>query len=146
MNSSLIDYCPNCKKLMTHHIKNGRVCMNCKPEPILKPGFTIQDLCETSSVVAHNKGWHDRNRLIPEIIALIHSELSEALECARKHEPSFYIANGEPSGIITEFADVFIRVCDYLGYLGLGEELESAIIAKTEYNKTREHRHGGKEF
>jgi len=74
-----------------------------------------------------------------EQIALMHSELSEALEWERKtpgaksdHIPEF-------TGLEEEFADVLIRIFDTCGQrkLRLGE----AVIAKMEFNSTRPKKH-----
>jgi NTP pyrophosphatase (non-canonical NTP hydrolase) len=77
-----------------------------------------------------------------EQLALIHSEVSEALE---------YLRHGNPpddkipefSGLEAEMADVVIRVLSYSGKRGL--RLGDAILAKIKYNAGREAMHG-KEF
>jgi NTP pyrophosphatase (non-canonical NTP hydrolase) len=110
-----------------------------KPEP--KTEFQRMQADIHQAAIA--KGWWDNPRNHGEIIALIHSELSEALEVIR---------NGEPmSGKIPEFtelelelADVAIRLMDYAESRGI--DLWSEIAAKAEYNKTRSYRHGGKRF
>lgn len=67
------------------------------------------------------------------ILALIHSEVSEALEAVRHHDrPNFE----------EELADVIIRVLDLTG--GLGIDIERAVREKLETNRQRERRHGGK--
>ena len=40
----------------------------------------IKELIIKSHDIAKSKGWWDEERSIPELIALMHSELSEALE------------------------------------------------------------------
>lgn len=67
------------------------------------------------------------------VMALIHSEVSEALEAIRENDPQ----NFEE-----ELADVLIRVLDCAG--GLGIDMDAAVRAKLERNKTRGYRHGGK--
>lgn len=76
-------------------------------------------------------------------IALIHSELSEALEWYRESgdfEGTF--EDSKPVGVPSELADVVIRVLDLCGYIDV--DLESAIIDKMAYNTTRPYRHGDK--
>lgn len=76
-------------------------------------------------------------------LALIHSEVSEAVECLRNGEIRFDTeANGKPVGLSTELADIMIRTMDLATALGI--DLEVEIARKHEYNKTRSHRHGGK--
>lgn len=87
--------------------------------------------------LAVEKGWYEKDRGIPEMLCLIHSEVSEALEAYRDHIPSFC------KGCLEELADVIIRVFDMS--VGLGIDIVDAVNLKHEFNKTREHRHGGKE-
>jgi hypothetical protein len=103
----------------------------------------ISELVEKSYGTAREKGWHESERPFGEIVALIHSELSEALEEYRAGRGNFYLGtNGKPEGIAVEFADAIIRIADAAGELGL--DLPGAILAKLEYNRTRPYRHGGK--
>ena len=93
---------------------------------------------------AKEKGWVERKVDVPEQVALIHSEASEALECWRNGEPLSYSEpdTGKPLGIGSEYADIIIRVCHYAELLGI--DLEYELSRKMEYNKSRAHRHGGK--
>lgn len=83
------------------------------------------------NAVAH--GWWEEDRTISEICALIHSELSEALEEARAARPMMYVMdeyNGEyiqnpkyfgakkPEGIAVELADAVIRMLDWMAHCG----------------------------
>ena len=76
--------------------------------------------------------WEDHYK-IPGILALIHSEVSEALEAFR---------NNDPKNFEEELADIIIRVLDCAG--GLGFDLEAAVRLKMEKNRKRPFRHGGK--
>ncbi|MCK9479771.1 MAG: hypothetical protein M0R40_09800 [Firmicutes bacterium] len=92
---------------------------------------------------AKRKGWCDRIVPIPEQVALIHSEASEALEAWRNKEPqSWTDETGKPQGVGSEYADIVIRVCHYSALLGI--DLQAEILRKMDYNEKREHRHGNK--
>lgn len=97
---------------------------------------------------AAEKGWHEKERSIGELIALMHSELSEALEEHRNgHAPNeTYYPEGssKPEGIPVELADCVIRIFDFCGKYDI--DLEDAINTKMQYNKSRPHRHGGKKL
>jgi NTP pyrophosphatase (non-canonical NTP hydrolase) len=73
----------------------------------------------------------DRNR--GELIALMHSELSEALEGVRKSAPDDHLPHRLAEEV--ELADLLIRVFDYAGAFEL--DLEGAYREKLAYNATR---------
>ena len=104
--------------------------------------MNINDLCIKCHSIARDKGFWDEKRNEGEIIALIHSELSEALEGLRKGNP---MSSKIPRYTILEeeLADTIIRICDLAGAKKL--RLEEAISAKIKYNTRRKRKHG-KEF
>jgi len=105
---------------------------------------TIQELVDAAYQNALSKGWHEGTRTVGEEIALVHSELSEALEEARTGNPLRDVYrkgdSPKPEGFSIELADAMIRIFDMAGKYKL--DLEQAIEDKMAYNRTRPHRHG----
>lgn len=113
---------------------------------------------------AWEKGWYeDEFVTFAERLALVHSEVSEALEEYRNwhkyneiyvnipaaNDTSIQVQYDEeihvlckPEGIAVELADVLIRVCELSAFYGI--DLERAVRIKLDYNKSRPKKHGGK--
>lgn len=68
-----------------------------------------------------------------EVVALMHSELSEALEADRKNLMDDKLPHRK--GIEVEFADLLIRVLDTAAALGL--DVAGALVEKNRVNQTR---------
>ncbi|WP_163538289.1 MazG nucleotide pyrophosphohydrolase domain-containing protein [Gracilibacillus sp. YIM 98692] len=96
---------------------------------------SINQLCNEAYQIAKSKGWHDKPRETGTILALIHSEVSEALEADRKKDQE----NFEE-----ELADILIRIFDLCGSRNI--DLEDAVLTKMERNKGRSYRHGNKAY
>ena len=173
--------------------------------------MNLAELQHEAHAIAKDHGWWDTERTFGDLIALVHSELSEALEAYRRHLPGTLVQfpkDGSLEGVPYELADVVIRVADMAehyhwdlsgwedadishtivdptfgdwiclihasltwAFAGLcttlqrsewieplkvalrlvsdmaahyGIDLDAAIEAKMEYNRTRPYRHGGK--
>ena len=104
---------------------------------------TFDILAKDVNDIAKSKGWWKGERNDGELIALMHSELSECLEALRHdNPPSDHIP--EFSGVEEELADVIIRIMDFS--LAKKHRVADAVVAKIAFNRTREVMHGGKKF
>ncbi|MDD2962553.1 MAG: hypothetical protein PHQ65_12030 [Bacteroidales bacterium] len=119
---------------------------------------------------AKSKGFFDNERNLGEMLCLIHSEVSEALEAVRTdnyysnccdeqkwfikgmadknygatfNDDSFFkeqFENRVKNSFEDELADVVIRVLDLCAFKDI--DIESHIKAKMRYNALRPHKHG----
>lgn len=103
---------------------------------------------------ANANWWHDKDgnqieRNKGELLALIHSEISECLEGERKNLMDDKLPHRKMAEV--ELADALIRILDYAA--GFGYDLQGAFEEKIAYNATRkDHTHtarqqdGGKKW
>jgi len=82
---------------------------------------------------ARTMGWHNKEREVGTLIALCHSELSEALEGARKDLMDDHLK--ERKMLEVELADCIIRILDMAGLYDL--DVAGAIADKHLYNANR---------
>ena len=105
----------------------------------------LNELASKINNIAQAHGWWSKERSFGDIIALCHSELSEALESYRNHEPMMWTNNdGKPEGVAVEMIDCVIRILDWCAQVGI--DIDDVLEKKMQYNKTRPYRHGGKEL
>jgi NTP pyrophosphatase (non-canonical NTP hydrolase) len=115
----------------------------------------INEFVKVCNEAAETAGWWDDAKEVPthyvqpQKIALIHSEVSEALEGARTDEQDKHLPHRK--SLEVELADAVIRIFDFAGHYGL--DLGGAMVEKMAYNAQRaDHKRenraaeGGKKF
>jgi len=107
-------------------------------EPLMR-GESLTEIQRKCHDVAIDKGWYDVPRSVPELLCLIHSEVSEALEAYR--DSKSYIGDIFDN-IGEELADIIIRVADMAEYFKI--DLDKHVVKKYETNMQRPYHHGGK--
>ena len=91
--------------------------------------------------------WLERNK--GELLCLIHSEISEAMEGVRKNMMDDHLKDRKMEEV--ELADAIIRILDYAGAFNL--DVPGALVEKLQYNCSRQDhkpenrlKFGGKKF
>lgn len=100
----------------------------------------LQSAQKLAHKTAHDAGWYrdpqtggEIQRNFGEVVSLMHSELSEALEADRKNLMDDKMPHRH--GIEVEFADCILRILDTAATLGL--DVAGALIEKNRINQTR---------
>ncbi len=124
----------------------GKNWDHCCPEHGGENGLFIKafnDLAKRVHGQAKDKGFWEpgQGRSDGELIVLMHSELSEALEAIRHGNPPDDMVPAF-SGYEVELADCIMRIMDTAAQRGL--KVAEALIAKMTYNQNRSFKHGKK--
>ena len=91
---------------------------------------------ETNSVITYDDYNDFDNGLLCTRLALVGTEISEAIEAVRKGNLGLL----EKDTLEDELADTFLRLMDVVG--GLGIDIEAQLIWKSNLNKERGYKHG----
>lgn len=115
-----------------------------REDPLPKREKILNEMALEVHANCVEKGWEpDFSRTFGEEVALLHSEVSEALEAYRdigfegRTQP-----DGKPDDVASEFADILIRLLHYS--LVHGIDLAAEFDRKMAYNRGRPWRHGGR--
>lgn len=100
----------------------------------------LKKLCRLAHAASIKAGWYTNpktgaivQRNLAEMLCLMHSEISEAMEGVRKGLMDDHLPHRTMEEV--ELADLLIRVADYAEYRQL--DLTGAIKEKMEYNRQR---------
>lgn len=100
-----------------------------------------------------NGWWGDRNDIAvqgPEArvivilaaLGLVTSEVAEAMEAVRKHDPVTWRDTKTKDTLARELGGAVVRIMDLAAWLGI--DLGTAVVEEIEANATRGYKHGGK--
>lgn len=99
----------------------------------------LNTLANQAYTTAKAHGFHEGEINDGQALALIHSEVSEALQALRNGNPSSEHIE-RVQALDEELADIIIRVLDYAFVKGI--DIGNAVCEKMKYNLSREYKHG----
>lgn len=119
-------------------------------------GRPLGDLAKAINEWCYRKGWN-QGLILGNMVANLHTEISEAWECIREghdareiwyEDPDLH-TQGEvpfpghkPEGFPVELADLIIRVLHICAVYDI--DIDKVLAEKMAYNETRSFRHGNK--
>ncbi len=105
--------------------------------------ITLREIIKLSR---ENNKRHDWGKLSAlESLFLVNTEVGEAGECVRDGDLGLhYRDDGKPQGLVSELADIIIRVCCLTGVEIDEDTMVEAVQKKLEYNFRRPINHGRK--
>jgi len=92
----------------------------------------IQKLMDDAYELAIEKGFYNGDERPIELLAMIHTEVSEAINIYRKKGMKDY---SSMESLPTELADVILRTLTFCRHFNI--DIENSLIKKMEYNKKR---------
>ena len=114
---------------------------------------SIDDWANYINAWGKTKGWKTCLTPVDALaakLALVHCEISEAVEALRDGKVDMVFEDGKPEGLVTEMADAVIRILHIDAMLreqGITKHsVLDAMRFKMEYNHKRAFRHGGKKL
>ena len=131
-----------CSPILIVSEQDSIICSKCgQPMKRVEQKSTIADLSRRVREINVSNGWRKdaKGRSIKDVnytivkLALIHTEVSEAIEAVRIEDEYNFV---------DELADIVIRTLDLADILEI--DIEQAILNKLEVVANREYRHGGK--
>ena len=102
---------------------------------------------------AEKSGWNTNRNTPIEELALVVTEVAEAIDELRDGNPGvqglyFDAESGKPEGLSSEIGDVFIRLGHFASHPEIeasgGVDIVEGTLAKLRFNPTRAYRHGGR--
>lgn len=102
---------------------------------------------------AEKSGWNTNRNTPIEELALVVTEVAEAIDELRDGNPGvqgLYLdtESGKPEGLSSEIGDVFIRLGHFASHPDLqkmgGVDIVAGTLSKLDYNPRRPYRHGGR--